>query len=168
MAARLASCGFLLFFVLLWLAAAEWGTTTTTTTTCQAAKIMIKPSDPYPLVQQVARCFSLNRFFSLASDQTTDPGGGLRRGVVARWLTCIGGGGFMQVHIAYGELASEMVVMWSSAIEADNSSFVLFGSKPGAYTHHQVATNWNFTAADANPDGLQYLHRAVLTVRGGG
>jgi hypothetical protein len=113
--ARLASRGFLLFFVLLWLAA-EWGTTTTT---CQAAKIMIKPSDPYPLVQQV--------------------------------------------HIAYGELASEMVVMWSSAIEADNSSFVLFGSKPGAYTHHQVATNWNFTAADANPDGLQYLHRAVLT-----
>lgn len=74
------------------------------------------------------------------------------------------GGVTPKVHISYGERASEMVVMWASVLEADNSSFVLFGREPGQYTHRQSATNWNFTAADANPDGLQFLHRAVLTV----
>lgn len=67
----------------------------------------------------------------------------------------------VQVHLAYGESAREMVMVWAGVNRADNS-FVSFGVRAGEYTRREAATSWNFT--EGNPDGLRFYHRAVLTV----
>ncbi|XP_070536666.1 acid phosphatase type 7-like [Ptychodera flava] len=64
-----------------------------------------------------------------------------------------------QIHIAYGSQPSEMVVMWSTAVET--ASTVLYGLAPRNYTLSTHGQCVSFTLG--NPSGLQYIHRVQLT-----
>ena len=68
-----------------------------------------------------------------------------------------------QIHIAYGNSASEMTVMWStSSVQELSSSFVLYGLAPKNYSLKAEGKFALFT--EGNPDGLHYVHRVVLQV----
>ncbi|XP_002738205.1 acid phosphatase type 7-like [Saccoglossus kowalevskii] len=64
-----------------------------------------------------------------------------------------------QIHIAYGDVASEMIVMWSTPIPA--SSQVLYGLAPNNFSLSVSGDSVDFF--DGNPDGLHYLHRVKLS-----
>ncbi|XP_073233636.1 acid phosphatase type 7-like [Porites lutea] len=66
-----------------------------------------------------------------------------------------------QIHIAYGNSASEMTVMWStSSVQELSSSFVLYGLAPKNYSLKAEGKFALFT--EGNPDGLHYIHRVVV------
>ena len=68
-----------------------------------------------------------------------------------------------QIHIAYGNSASEMTVMWStSSVQELSSSFVLYGLAPKNYSLKGEGKFALFT--EGNPDGLHCIHRVVLQV----
>ena len=68
-----------------------------------------------------------------------------------------------QIHIAYGNSASDMTVMWStSSVQELSSSFVLYGLAPKNYSLKAEGKFALFT--EGNPDGLHYIHRVVLEV----
>ena len=68
-----------------------------------------------------------------------------------------------QIHIAYGNFASEMTIMWStSSVQELSSSFVFYGLAPKNYSLKAEGKFALFT--EGNPDGLQYVHRVVLKV----
>ena len=68
-----------------------------------------------------------------------------------------------QIHIAYGDFASEMTIMWStSSVQELSSSIVLYGLAPKNYSLKAEGKFALFT--EGNPDGLQYVHRVVLKV----
>lgn len=66
-----------------------------------------------------------------------------------------------QVHIAYGDKVTEMVVMWSTLSEC--SSEVHYGSAPFDLSNIEQVTTKQMKYLDANVKPT-YLHRAVLKV----
>ena len=69
-----------------------------------------------------------------------------------------------QIHIAYGDFASQMTVMWStSSVQELSSSLVLYGLAPKNYSLKAEGKFVVFT--EGNPDGLHYVHRVLLEVR---
>ena len=69
-----------------------------------------------------------------------------------------------QIHIAYGNSASQMTIMWStSSVQDLSSSIVLYGLAPKNYSLKAEGRFVLFT--EGNPDGLHYVHRVVLEVR---
>ena len=67
-----------------------------------------------------------------------------------------------QIHLSYGSNSSEMVVIWSTKSSVQSSKVLYSTIRPGSPVQTAVATEVKFTKG--NPDGLQYLHRAVMMV----
>ena len=69
-----------------------------------------------------------------------------------------------QIHISYGNISSEMTIMWSTSNSSEfASSVVLFGLAPMNYSLEAKGKFFLFT--EGNLDGLKYIHRVVLQVR---
>jgi hypothetical protein len=69
-----------------------------------------------------------------------------------------------QVHISYGNTANEMIVVWSTAnISANSTSYVTYGLNSAKLDMRVKATDAVLT--EGNPDGLDQIHRAIMTVR---
>lgn len=69
-----------------------------------------------------------------------------------------------QIHIAYGDSASEMTILWSTSNSTEfASSTVLYGLAPKNYSSKAEGKFVFFT--EGNPDGLKYIHRVVIQVR---
>ena len=69
-----------------------------------------------------------------------------------------------QIHIAYGDSPSEMMILWSTSNSTElGSSVVLYGLAPKNYSSKAEGKFVLFT--EGNPDGLKYIHRVVLQVR---
>ena len=69
-----------------------------------------------------------------------------------------------QIHIAYGDSPSEMMILWSTSNSTElASSVVLYGLAPKNYSSKAEGKFVLFT--EGNPDGLKYIHRVVLQVR---
>ena len=67
-------------------------------------------------------------------------------------------------HISYGNISSEMKIMWSTSNSSEfASSVVLFGLAPMNYSLEAKGKFVLFT--EGNLDGLKYIHRVVLQVR---
>lgn len=66
-----------------------------------------------------------------------------------------------QVHISYGNFPSEMIVVWSTS-NVSWSSFVTYGENLDNLNFVAKATDALLT--EGNPNGLQLIHRAVMTV----
>ena len=70
-----------------------------------------------------------------------------------------------QIHIAYGDSPSEMTILWSTSNSTElASSIVLYGLAPKNYSSKAEGKFVLFT--EGNPEGLKYIHRVVLQVRG--
>ena len=73
--------------------------------------------------------------------------------------------GPQQIHIAYGEFPSEMVIVWSTDNLTNlglDTSFVHYGLAPYNYTLTAKGNYANLT--HGNPNGLQFIHRVKLEV----
>ena len=69
-----------------------------------------------------------------------------------------------QIHISFGNIPSEMTIMWSTSNSSEfASSVVLYGFAPKNYSLEGRGKFVLFT--EGNPDGLKYIHRVVLQVR---
>ena len=69
-----------------------------------------------------------------------------------------------QIHISFGNIPSEMTIMWSTSNSSEfASSVVLYGLAPKNYSLEGRGKFVLFT--EGNPDGLKYIHRVVLQVR---
>jgi hypothetical protein len=69
-----------------------------------------------------------------------------------------------QVHISYGDTPSEMIVVWSTGnISPNSTSFVTYGLNSDKLDMVVKASDAVLT--EGNPNGLDQIHRAVMTVR---
>lgn len=69
-----------------------------------------------------------------------------------------------QVHISYGDTPSEMIVVWSTGnISPNSTSFVTYGLNSDKLDMVVKANDAVLT--EGNPNGLDQIHRAVMTVR---
>lgn len=68
-----------------------------------------------------------------------------------------------QVHISYGDLPDEMIIVWSTSNMSNaRTSLVTYGLHSDKLEMKVDADNADLK--EGNPDGLKHLHRAVLKV----
>lgn len=70
-----------------------------------------------------------------------------------------------QVHLSYGKIAEEMIVVWSTENipKYSSSSYVTYGRKAGSLD--MLVKTTEAVLKDGNPRGLGLIHRAVMKVR---
>ena len=71
-----------------------------------------------------------------------------------------------QIHLSYGVNPSEMVVMWATHVSVHSAvSYALVEGSPPVLINFESVGVTQRTFKEGNPEGLQYLHRAVMKVR---
>lgn len=81
----------------------------------------------------------------------------------APWHTNTDIHGPEQVHIAYDETPDKMIVVWSTGnIALNSTSFVTYGLNSGKLD--MVVNASDAILTEGNPNGLNQIHRAVMTV----
>lgn len=69
-----------------------------------------------------------------------------------------------QIHIAYGDMPSEMVIVWSSP--SPGSSEVLYGMAPNNFSLKALGDSQELLDWEGTFEGVKFIHRVKLEVTG--